>query len=46
MRELNEWVEQGKVKPVIDTVFPLSEAASAMKKVSGRGVIGKVVMRP
>ena len=46
MRELNEWVEQGKVKPVIDTVFPLSEAAAAMKKVSGRGVIGKVVMRP
>ena len=46
MRELDTWIEQGKVKPVIDTVFPLSDAPAALNKVSGRGVIGKVVMRP
>ena len=26
---IREWVEEGKIKPVIDTVYPLSETAEA-----------------
>jgi NADPH2:quinone reductase len=46
MRELFGWIEAGKVRPIIDTVFALSECIAALRKVSGRDVIGKVVMTP
>ncbi len=46
MRELFDWIEAGKVRPMIDTAYPLSECVEALRKVSGRGVIGKVVMTP
>lgn len=46
MRELLQWCEQGLVRPVIDSVFPLAEGVKAIKKVTGRGVMGKVVLTP
>ena len=46
MRELFQWFEQGKVVPVIDKVFSLSDGVQAIKHVTGRGVKGKVVIRP
>jgi NADPH2:quinone reductase len=46
MRELFQWCEEGKVRPVIDSVFPLAEGVRAIKKVTGRGVMGKVVLTP
>ncbi len=46
MIELMGWYEAGKVKVVVDEVFPLSETASALNKVMNRQVIGKVILRP
>lgn len=46
MRELFAWIESGKVRPVIDTVFPLSDGVAALRRVAGRNATGKVVMRP
>ncbi|MCZ6773485.1 MAG: NADPH:quinone oxidoreductase family protein [Proteobacteria bacterium] len=46
MQELFGWIESGKVRPVIDTVFPLSDGIAALRRVAGRGAIGKVVMKP
>jgi NADPH:quinone reductase-like Zn-dependent oxidoreductase len=39
-------VKQGKLKPVIDSVFPLAEIAAAHKKLEGRKIFGKIVVNP
>jgi putative PIG3 family NAD(P)H quinone oxidoreductase len=43
----NVWplVEAGKVKPVIDSVLPLEEAAAAHRRLDSGSHIGKVVLR-
>ena len=46
MQELFAWIERGMVRPVIDTVFPMSNGIAALHRVAGRGAIGKVVMKP
>ncbi|RLA42783.1 MAG: NADPH:quinone oxidoreductase family protein, partial [Gammaproteobacteria bacterium] len=46
MRELFQWFEEGKVVPVIDTVFKLKDGIQAIKKITGRDVIGKLVITP
>ena len=46
MRELFGWIETGQVKPVIDAVFPLKDGIAAIKKVTGRNVMGKVIVKP
>jgi NADPH2:quinone reductase len=46
MRELFGWVESGQVRPVIDAVFPLADGIAAIKKVTGRDVMGKVIVKP
>lgn len=46
MRELFQWIQEGKVVPIIDTVFPLSEGVQAILKITGRDVKGKLVLRP
>ncbi len=46
MRELFGWIETGQVKPVIDAVFPLKDGIAAIKKVTGRDVMGKVIIKP
>jgi NADPH2:quinone reductase len=46
MRELFGWIETGQVKPVIDAVFPLRDGIAAIKKVTGRDVMGKVIVKP
>jgi NADPH:quinone reductase-like Zn-dependent oxidoreductase len=35
-----------KLKPVIDSVFPLPEAAEAQKKMESRDFFGKILLRP
>ena len=45
MQELYAWIENGKVRPVIDTIYPLSDGITGLKRVAGRGAIGKVVMK-
>ena len=37
---------EGKLKPVIDQVLPLSEAQGAQRRLEGRSQFGKVVLRP
>jgi NADPH2:quinone reductase len=44
-RELIGLYEAGKVDPLIGDVFPLAEYAKAMRRLSGREAIGKVVLR-
>jgi putative PIG3 family NAD(P)H quinone oxidoreductase len=38
------WITAGKVKPVIDKVFPLAEAAAAHTHLEGGAHVGKVVL--
>jgi NADPH:quinone reductase-like Zn-dependent oxidoreductase len=42
---LKDLAEAGKLTPVIDRAYPLSEAADALRYVGTRGVRGKVVIR-
>jgi NADPH2:quinone reductase len=39
-------IAAGKLDPVIDRVFPLSEAAEAHRYMAGRNQFGKVLLRP
>ncbi len=41
-----KWVGQRKVKAVIDSVFPLAEAAAAQKKMEEGDFFGKILLRP
>jgi NADPH:quinone reductase-like Zn-dependent oxidoreductase len=38
--------EEGKIKPVIDRVFPFSEAPAAHRRIHERGNVGKIVLVP
>ena len=47
--ELNEAIkllEEGSVRPVLDTTFPLSEAKEAHKRMLDRKNFGKIVLKP
>jgi NADPH:quinone reductase-like Zn-dependent oxidoreductase len=39
-------IGQRKLKPVIDSIFPLAEAREAQKKMQDRSLFGKIVLRP
>ena len=41
-----EWAAAGKLKPVIDSVFPLEQTAAAFAKLRARSVLGKILVRP
>src|SRR5262245_36421080 len=43
---LMEMIQRGEVKPVIDKVLPLEEAAEGLRLIQDREVIGKVVVAP
>lgn len=40
------FVEQGKLRPVLDRVLPLAEAAAAQRLLEGRAQFGKIVLTP
>jgi NADPH2:quinone reductase len=44
MAELLQMYSDGKIKPVIDQVYPMDQAAEALKRVGDRQAIGKVVV--
>jgi NADPH2:quinone reductase len=46
MHELMKWYLEGKVKVVVDEVFPLSDTVGAINKLMSRQVKGKVVVKP
>ena len=41
-----EWAVAGKIAPVIDSIFPLTEAPAAFAKLRSRSVLGKVLVAP
>lgn len=46
MKELIGWHRAGKVRPVIEGVYPLAEAPAILERVLGRGATGKIVLKP
>jgi NADPH:quinone reductase-like Zn-dependent oxidoreductase len=44
--EVLNLIEQRKLRPVVDTVFPLKDAAQAHQKMQDRKFFGKLVLRP
>jgi NADPH2:quinone reductase len=46
MRELMDWAASGKISAHIHAVYPLAETTRAMKAISSRAVMGKIVLKP
>jgi NADPH:quinone reductase-like Zn-dependent oxidoreductase len=46
LKGLMDLIQQGKMKPVIDKVLPLEQAAEGLRLIQDREVIGKVVVTP
>ncbi len=46
MQELIGWYMAGKVKPVIEGTYPLSNAADVLGRILGRGATGKLILKP
>jgi len=44
--EIIRFIEQGKLKPVIDEVIPLKDACKGHEKMSSRSQFGKIVLVP
>jgi NADPH2:quinone reductase len=44
--EMLGWVKSGKLSPHIDHIFPLTEVKDAFAAISGRKVMGKVLLKP
>jgi 2-desacetyl-2-hydroxyethyl bacteriochlorophyllide A dehydrogenase len=41
-----EWANAGKLRPVIDSIFPLDQTPAAFAKLRSRNVLGKVLVEP
>ena len=41
-----EWAASGKLKPVIDSVFPLDQVPAALEKLRSRNMLGKILIEP
>jgi NADPH:quinone reductase-like Zn-dependent oxidoreductase len=46
MTELKELLESGKITPIVDRSFPLSEARAAMGYLQDGGGLGKIIITP
>ncbi|MGH9405174.1 MAG: zinc-binding dehydrogenase [Terriglobia bacterium] len=46
LAEALKHLASGKLKPVIDSVFPLQEVRAAHEKMESRNLFGKIVLRP
>jgi putative PIG3 family NAD(P)H quinone oxidoreductase len=44
-REVWPLIEAGKIKPVVDKIFPLAEAGAAHKRMAGNEHIGKILLQ-
>lgn len=44
IQELMSWLKNGKLKPAVDTVYPLKEGAQALRRLENRDVKGKVLI--
>ncbi len=45
MREVLRLVESGRIKPAVDSVFPLDEAVRAQQRLESGSQLGKIVLR-
>lgn len=45
LKEVLTLAEKGVLKPTLDRVFPLAEAANAHRRMEGRGNFGKIVLK-
>ncbi|MFM7085006.1 MAG: NADPH:quinone oxidoreductase family protein [Hyphomicrobium sp.] len=45
MRKLLNWASEGKIKPLIHTVYPLEKVEDALGVLEGRSAIGKVLLK-
>ena len=45
LKEVFQWAEKGHLKPTLDRVFPLAEAAQAHRRMESRGNFGKIVLK-
>jgi NADPH2:quinone reductase len=46
IRQIMDWCVDGKLSAHVQAVYPLTEAAAALKALAARQVMGKVVLRP
>jgi NADPH2:quinone reductase len=46
MRQILDWCAQGKLSSHVHAIFPLAEAAAALKAIAARQVLGKIILRP
>lgn len=46
MRELIGWQLAGKIKPVIEGIYPLSQAKDVLLRIHDRAVAGKLILTP
>jgi NADPH:quinone reductase-like Zn-dependent oxidoreductase len=45
LEQLTQWVDQGKVKPIVSQVYPLAEIAEAHRQCETRRTVGKIAVR-
>ena len=46
MRQILSWVAGGQLQPHVQAVYPLEQAAEALKAIATRQVMGKINLRP
>lgn len=46
LKALMDLIQKGDLKPAVDKVLPLTEAAAGLKMIQDRSVIGKIVVTP
>jgi NADPH2:quinone reductase len=46
MTDIVNWAAQGKLSAHVHAAYPLAEAARALRDISDRRVMGKVVLKP
>ena len=46
LKQVIRLVELGKLKPVVDKVFPLAQAAAALQRMIDRKNFGKIILKP
>lgn len=46
LAELAALIEQGAIRPVIDSIYPMQDAAAAYEHLAGGHAVGKIVVQP
>ncbi|HJX21508.1 MAG TPA: zinc-binding dehydrogenase, partial [Steroidobacteraceae bacterium] len=46
LKGLMKLIQEGKMRPMIDKVLPLEQAAEGLRMIRDREVVGKVVVAP